>query len=164
MALGTIIGGASAISGNLGGAFDTVKDTISGVFGNNRGSKRDKRNKFRDAVHKAGVNSTFMADTHSDDWQEVKKVASFIQQNGQPAVNYINNKYGYRRKFGNSKGGVTAQQVISGFQGAQSSVSSGSSNGLNSGTGSNNGSRQSQTMLIIIGLATMLGFGYMFTQ
>jgi hypothetical protein len=68
---------------------------IRSLFDNSsRQAKRDNRNSLIDALYNAGVSRTKFTDWHSDHWQAGVPVVELIQQNGQLAVDYLNEKAG----------------------------------------------------------------------
>ena len=118
MVLGAI-GGASSLLDKTTG-FNPIGSAIGGISsllggGNGRSEKRSKRQKFRSAIHNAGVNSSFAQNTHSDNWAHLKRVAQFINSKGELAIKYINDRYGNQRRFGPKKGGPSADEIIGNF-------------------------------------------------
>ena len=68
---------------------------IKSLFGNSgRQAKRDNRNSLIDALHSAGVSRAKFTDWHSDHWKAGVPVVELIQQSGQLAVDYLNEKAG----------------------------------------------------------------------
>lgn len=66
--------------------------SIGGIFGNKRRQKRQQREAIRNALYGAGVSRTKFTDYHSNNWGAGKPLVTLIQQHGQPAVDYINQK------------------------------------------------------------------------
>lgn len=69
---------------------------IGSLFGNKRKKRRRKRDAIRNALYGAGVSRTKFQDYHSDDWGAGKPLVELIQQHGQMAVDYINEKGGHK--------------------------------------------------------------------
>lgn len=162
---------SALISGGVGLAktigLDPIK-AVGNLFGNNRDEKRENRKKIRDAIHQAGVNSTFAGNTHSDDWKQLQEVAKFIENNGEPAIEYINEKFGTRHKFGSTKGGVTPSQITSGFPAWEREQEAAreqeqAAAGGSSGNGGTAAGIQGNLQWIIAGLAALV-IGYLLNQ
>ena len=159
------------ISGLVAGSgFDFAKTGLNKIgnvlgIGSNRGSKRDKRDKFRDALKSAGVRG--LGHVHSDDWAQVKQLAQFVQRNKELGIAYLNEQN--IDSFGGTYG-QTAQQVLSGWSRYKSKMQSrnnnnkspnnGTGTGGGVGTGGGAGTGISSTMLLIAaGIAALFFFG-----
>ena len=115
MILGGIVGGGSLVNKGVsivGSGISAIGNVLG--IGNNRGAKREKRDRLRDALVGAGVDRGTIDNVHSDDWRELKKLAQFVQDNGKMAVAYLNETMP-RGGFGGRKG-PTASQVTANFQ------------------------------------------------
>lgn len=86
-ATGLVSAGGSALG------FDPVQELsglVTGLFSNQRGSKRERRDQLLEALYGVGVSRNALSGVHSDHVADLEEIINWVQQEGQPAIQYLN--------------------------------------------------------------------------
>lgn len=90
MALVATATGIGAGAKALGFDFGNITQPFTSLFGNNRGSKRERRDQLREALIGAGMKSSVLSQVHSDHVSDLENIVNWVSQEGQPAIDFLN--------------------------------------------------------------------------